>query len=551
MYLKTWFFSVFLLCIILQSSSSQTWINRFNGTANSTDISRKIYVDNSGNSYITGYSTNLITNRDITTIKYNPAGVQLWASSYNGSVSGNDEAYAITVDNAGNVYVAGSSFRKNSNNDIVLIKYNSSGSEQWAATHTGSGFNSDEAYAITLDNAGNPIIAGYSYESGFGIQLTVIKYNTQGVEQWVSNYNGTPGETTDEAYAITIDNAGGGIYVCGVTEDNSGNSDFVTIKYNSSGVQQWVKNYNGPGNQNDEAYAITIDNNGNIFVTGESEGAGTGKDYATIKYNTSGVQQWVQRYNNQNANSDDIPNAVIVAVNNDILVTGSSKSSAASGSEDYLTIRYNQSGDTAFTFRYNGTINSTDIGYAIIVPNSNNAIFITGSSKTTNGQGGEDIVTLKLNPAGTQIQKNTISNPGTDCAFDIKLNSSEDMFLAGYMEGNGTGSDMTIAEYNGGSLITTISQLSNNIPNSFKLYQNYPNPFNPTSIFKFDIPENTYVKVSVYDALGREIFSPINENLKAGNYEVSVTMNAYSSGIYFYKMTAGSFMDIKKMILIK
>ena len=551
MYQKTWFFVIFLLCFILQISFGQTWIQRFNGSANSTDLSRKVFIDNSGNSYITGFTTNLISNRDITTIKYNSAGVRLWASYYNGSTTGNDEAYAITVDNAGNVYVAGSSYGNNTNKDIVLIKYNSSGSQQWAAGYTGGGNYSDEAYAITLDNAGNPIITGYTFGSGFGNQLTVIKYNTMGILQWISRYDGTQGEKTDEAYAITIDNVGGGIYVCGTTESNSANLDFVTIKYSSSGVQQWVKNYNGPGNQNDEAYAITIDNNGNIFVTGESEGAGTGKDYTTIKYNSSGAQQWVQRYNNELANNDDIPCAITVAVNNDILVTGSSKSSSANGSEDYLTIRYRQSGDTAFTFRYNGTINSTDIGYAIAVPNSNNAVFITGSSKTSNGHGGEDIVTLKLNPTGNQIQKHTISNPGSDCALDIKLNSSEDMLLAGYMAGNGTGSDMIIAEYTGGSLITAISQSSNDIPDAFGLYQNYPNPFNPASILKFDIPENSYVKISVYDALGRELFSPVNENLKAGNYEISITMNAYSSGVYFYKMTAGSFMDIKKMILIK
>lgn len=551
MYQKTWFFAIFLLCFILQISFGQTWIQRFNGSANSTDLSRKVFIDNSGNSYITGFTTNLISNRDITTIKYNPAGVRLWVSNYNGSTTGNDEAYAITIDNAGNVYVTGSSYGNNTDKDIVLIKYNSSGSQQWATRYTGSGNYSDEAYAITLDNAGNPIITGYSYGSGFGYQLTVIKYNTMGILQWISRYDGTSGDKTDEAYAITIDNVGGGIYVCGTTEGNSANLDFVTIKYNSSGVQQWVKNYNGPGNQNDEAYAITIDNNGNIFVTGESEGTGTGKDYTTIKYNSSGAQQWVQRYNNDLANNDDIPRAITVAVNNDILVTGSSKSSSANGSEDYLTIRYNQTGSTVFISRYDGIINSADIGYAITVPNSNNAVFITGSSKTANGHGGEDIVTLKLNPTGNQIQKHTISNPGSDCAFDIKLNSSEDMFLAGYMAGSGTGSDMIIAEYTGGSLITTISQSSNNIPDAFGLYQNYPNPFNPASILKFDIPENSYVIISVYDALGRELFSPVNENLKAGNYEVSITMNAYSSGVYFYKMRAGNFMDIKKMILIK
>jgi hypothetical protein len=273
MYQKTLFFAIFLLCIILYHGNSQSWIRNCNGSANSTDISRKICIDASGNSYITGFTTNLISNRDLTTIKYNSAGVQQWVASYNNSSSGNDEAYAITIDIAGNVYVAGTCYNNNTDKDIVLIKYNSSGIQQWVSIFTSSGSYSDEAYAITLDNAGNPIIAGYS--SG----------------------------------------------------DNMG--------------------------------------------------------------------------------------------------------------------------------------------------------------------------------------------------------------------------------YSGGSLITSILSNSNYIPSSFGLHQNYPNPFNPVSIFKFDIPENSFVKISVFDAMGRELFSPVNDYLNAGTHAVSLTMNKYSSGVYFYKMTAGNFMDIKKMILIK
>ncbi|MBZ0203151.1 MAG: T9SS type A sorting domain-containing protein [Ignavibacteria bacterium] len=89
------------------------------------------------------------------------------------------------------------------------------------------------------------------------------------------------------------------------------------------------------------------------------------------------------------------------------------------------------------------------------------------------------------------------------------------------------------------------------IPNRFSLNQNYPNPFNPSTTIKYQLPENSFVKLAIFDALGREIQTLVNENKPAGNYEISFDGLNLSSGIYFYKIEAGSFRDVKKMMLIK
>jgi len=94
---------------------------------------------------------------------------------------------------------------------------------------------------------------------------------------------------------------------------------------------------------------------------------------------------------------------------------------------------------------------------------------------------------------------------------------------------------------------STISE----IPKAYNLYNNYPNPFNPTTKIKFDIPTNGFTKIAIYDMLGREIKTLVNENLTAGAYEMEWNAISYASGIYFYKMTANSFTSIKKMALIK
>lgn len=89
------------------------------------------------------------------------------------------------------------------------------------------------------------------------------------------------------------------------------------------------------------------------------------------------------------------------------------------------------------------------------------------------------------------------------------------------------------------------------IPNRYSLEQNYPNPFNPSTAIKYQLPENSFVKLIVFDALGREIKTLVNENKPAGNYEISFDGMNLSTGVYFYKIEAGSFAEVKKMMLIK
>jgi len=89
------------------------------------------------------------------------------------------------------------------------------------------------------------------------------------------------------------------------------------------------------------------------------------------------------------------------------------------------------------------------------------------------------------------------------------------------------------------------------ISNNFILSQNYPNPFNPTTKIEFSIPKATFVKLKIYDALGREITTLVNENLSNGNYKVNFDATDLSSGIYFYRLDAGKFSQNRKMLLLK
>ncbi|MBN2379849.1 SBBP repeat-containing protein [candidate division WOR-3 bacterium] len=151
-------------------------------------------------------------------------------------------------------------------------------------------------------------------------------------EEWVARY-GPADECDIPREAIAVDGTGN-IYVTGMSRVSGTSGDYVTIKYNTSGVQEWAVAYDGPANNNDDAKAIAIDNTGNIYVTGESVGISTLEDYATVKYNPSGIQEWVIRYDGPESDFDD---AYAVAIDDadNVFVTGWSHGY-------YATIKYSQ-----------------------------------------------------------------------------------------------------------------------------------------------------------------------------------------------------------------
>jgi hypothetical protein len=213
---------------------------------------------------------------------------QAWVTRYNNiTENGDDLAFDIAVDGLGNVYVTGQSISKRGY-DYATIKYNSAGQQQWVADYDGPGNADDIASALAIDSSGNVYVTGQTAISSGNNDYATIKYNSAGQQQWVARYNG-PGNGEDHASAIAVDDSGN-VYVTGGSLGAEGTLDYATIKYDSGGQQLWVARYNGPVSGDDNAVAIAVDGSGHVYVTGQSAGSGTGLDYATIQYNSSGQQ---------------------------------------------------------------------------------------------------------------------------------------------------------------------------------------------------------------------------------------------------------------------
>ena len=193
---------------------------------------------------------------------------------------------------------------------------------------------------------------------------------------------------------------------------------------------------------------------------------------------------------------------------------------------------------------------------------------------TNNGGIPVELVSFTASQSNDQIQLSWITATElNNQGFEIERKTTESWEKIGFVNGNGTTTEMQYYSFTDNSgLVNNVYKIyyrlkqidfdgtyeySNEVtielsqPDSYLLNQNYPNPFNPSTIISWQLPESKFVTLKIYDVLGNEVASLINEEKPAGNFEVEFNATALSSGIYYYKLVAGDFVDVKKMILLK
>lgn len=564
------------------------WVKGAGGT--NYDYPTALTVDASGNSYATGFfkSSDLVFDQDTLTtaggfdmfaVKYNTNGNVVWAKR--GGNSANDFSYGITVDASGNSYVMGEYLSSSitfgsttlinaGSSDFYIVKYDSVGNVVWAKGNGGAA--GDYGYGITTDASGNIYVTGGFRSSTItfgsttltntgGYDIYAAKYSSDGNVLWAKSTGGTG---DDFGYGIGVD-AAQNIFVSGnfsspsftfgsSTLTNKGMSDVFILRIaNVPDIVSVVDIANDQGGQVRVKW-----NRSSLDIPTAPEVT----SYSLFRKSTYGSNATMKRIpsgtlmDSSLIGYDYVATVPAFQLPQYQMVVPTLEDSTSSGIHrfDFLV-----AAQTTVPGSY--YVSVPDSGYSVdnlapLSPGSLTAQLIVGSivqlgwDKNTVDPDVKDYIIYRSSishftpSAGTKIGTATSATFNDSSAVNNQQNyyrvTTEDI------HGNQSLSSPEAAVF-----VTGVSETSKGIPKEFRLEQNYPNPFNPATLINYALPKQSFVRLTVYNALGQEIATLMNGMQDAGNKSVELDGSNLPSGMYFYKITAGTFSDIKKMILLK
>ncbi len=541
---------------------------------NGNDEGWGIAVDGSGSAYVTGltYSTDFPTvdpyqtdegSWDVYITKLSSSGNSVAYSTYLGG-GGVDKGYGIVVDASGAVYVTGETSSTDfptanpyqtdmgeNYQDVFVTKLSSSGNSLVYSTYLG-GDGEEKGYAIAADSSGAVYVTGWTGSSDFPTlnpyqtydgndDVFITKLSSSGNSLVYSTYLG--GSSIYEvAYGIAVDGSGAA-YVAGYTQSTDfptlnayqgtyqgGYLDVFVTKLSSSGSSLVYSTYLG-GSDNDYGYDLAVDGSGAVYVTG-----------STV--------------------SDDFPtlNPYQTYQGGDAFVTKLTSSGSSLVYSTYLGGGY------------------WDEGWGIAVDGSG-AAYVTGYTGSTDFpilnpyqgtfQGGEyDAFVTRLSSSGNSLDYSTyLGGSGKDQAHGIALDGSGGVYIVGMTESSNfpTLDQYQIDQGYQDAFVTKIGDFDvaadevasdGIVPNGFSLYQNYPNPFNPSTTIEFYLDRASDVELHIFNTLGQEVRTIDLGRLSNGTHSTTWdgrdnSGQRLSSGMYFYRIKAGTLIETKKMIMLK
>ncbi len=532
---------------------AQEWVQSYDDELHANDYAGPTAVDADGNLVVTGQACG--QEHGIHTLKYGPGGDRIWERHATISIAA--APTAMVVDDARRITIVGYAYTGwvNSGNQYAVVQYDSDGDLLWHAGYdAGGGPTDDIAYAVAVDDFGCVYVTGAGYAQDHSV-IATLKFDADGLRSstWpdvgqglgVRQYAiaGQAGEQTGLGVAVDGD---GNVYVTGASALASGvATDFVTVRYDAAGNERWVRRYDGPAAAEDRPVAVDLDAAGNVYVAGTSaapnQSGATRPDYATIKYDPDGNQQWIDRFDGA-ANYEDRCKALVVDDAGNAYVTGSA--SCGSTSTDFATIKYDTNGHRLWLALYDGGHGADDA--TALAVDADGCVYVTGTISTAVPF--SDIATVKFSASGQQCWDIAYAGPDLygDRPTGVALDGAGKIYVHGTSGTASCWDDYVTIKYSQATPVPDTAP-----PAACALGPVSPNPFNPATTIAFTVAGEGRVTLAVFDLAGREVATLVNEVLPAGQHRRTFLADGLPSGAYLCRLQAGGATATRKLLLVR
>jgi hypothetical protein len=577
---------------LINSGGVIVWTS--NGVAISTADDEQQYPaiisDGTGGAIITWQDRRNGTDWNIYAQRINSEGAVQWTANGVAICTAVEEQVnpKIVSDGTGGAIIVWADLRSGAAHDIYAQLINSAGLVQW--TENGVAIctaTSTQGYPSIISDFNNGAIISWHDFRGTSYDIYAQRINSSGSAQWTANGVIVSSAANDQLYPTMVsDNFNGAIITW--KDNRNGNNDIYTQRINSSGAPQWTANGVAICTAADEQInpKIVSDGSDGAIITWTDNRSGSNNDIYARRINSGGVAQWT-------ANGVEICTASDIQSQPDIINDGGSGaiitwSDFRSGTKsDIYAQKINSSGSVQWNTNGLLVCNAANdkVRPALISDGSDGAIItwqdsrnvstsadIYASKVFSDGALPVELVSFTALTNGTNILLNwetatEVNNYGFN--IETRLENLEWKTI-GFVQGHGNSNSqkqylfvyknppcgknqfrLKQIDLDGSLTYSGIVDFYIEAPNQFIVYQNYPNPFNPTTTITYSLTKDSFVTLKIFNELGREVKTLVSENKLPGKYEVKFDGKNLSSGVYFYKITAGDFTDTKKLIILK
>jgi hypothetical protein len=405
------------------------------------------------------------------------------------------------------------------------------------------------------DGSGGAILTWQDYRSNNGFaDIYAQRMSSSGTMLWTANgVNICNQAAAQRGPKLVSDGSNGAIITW--YDNRAGNYDIYTQRIGSAGAVQWTTNGVATCTAATDQLKpdICSDGAGGVIVTWSDYRSSTDFNIYAQRIGPGGAIVWAVDgvvMNNNVAYDQTDPKIVSDGMSGAIISWTDYRTGTTA---DIYAQRVNSTGAVQWTAT--GVIICTASGDQIksqLVSDGNNGAYITWEDHRNTGNSdiyaGRIASDAQLNWAATGYPICTSVNDQLNPMIIINGSLGAVIVWQDYRSGNNF--DIYEMGFNISGLIG-IKKGGTTDPDEFTLSQNYPNPFNPVTVINYQLPKTSSVKLSVYNAMGQEVSILVNESQNAGNHSIEWNAGAFSSGVYFYRLEAGSFVSNRKMMLIK